>query len=399
MLRADKILYKKIQLPFQVKKLILALGSQAKNRVCFARGNFAYLSPTHTDLIDPADYADFKKTVKRLLKKNPKTIAYDLHPEYQSTKYALSLPTTCYLLPTQHHHAHIASCMAENGLRNHKVIGVAFDGTGLGSDNRIWGAEFLICDYKDFKRRAHLKEIPLLGQERAILEPSRLALIWLYLIYKENFLNLDIDFVKGLDKTKWKFLKKMYLSGFNSPLASSMGRLFDAAASLILAKYNANFEAELAIKLEKLAASYKLQASGSLPVRPTGRLQTPNSKLPTSSYEFKIIKSDDQYILDPLPMFKQIVSDLKAKELQEAIAYRFHLTVAEMIRKISSILRKESKINEVVLSGGVFQNKLLLSLALDLLYKQDFKVVTHRVLSCNDSCISLGQAAIASYRG
>jgi len=385
MLRANKILYKKIQLPFQVKKPILALGSQAKNRVCFAGGDFAYLSPIHTDLIDPADYADFKKTVNRLLKKNPKTIAYDLHPEYQSTKHALSLQlAACSLQPVQHHHAHIASCMAENGLRNRKVIGVAFDGTGLGSDNRIWGAEFLICDYKDFKRRAHLKEIPLLGQERAILEPSRLALIWLYLIYKEKFLNLDVDFVKGIDKTKWQFLKKMYLSGFNSPLASSMGRLFDAAASLILAKYNANFEAELAMRLEKLATNHKLNTQYSI--------------LNTPSYKFKISKNKGIYILDPLPMFKQIVSDLKAKELQEAIAYRFHLTVAEMIRKASLILRKESKINEVVLSGGVFQNKLLLNLVLDLLYKQDFNVVTHRVLSCNDSCISLGQVAIANYR-
>lgn len=391
MLRVNKILYKKIQLPFQVKEPILALGSQTKNRLCFVKGGFAYLSPIHTDLIDPADYADFKKTVKRLLKKNPKTIAYDLHPEYQATKYALSLPTTCYMLPTQHHHAHIASCMAENGLKNRKVIGVAFDGTGLGSDNKIWGAEFLICDYRDFKRKAHLKEIPLLGQERAILEPLRLVLVWLYLIYKDKFLNIDIDFMKGIDKKKWQLLKKMYLSGFNSPLASSMGRLFDAAASLILAKYNANFEAELAIKLEKLATNYLACRQARLPDGQAGKLQA-------QSYGFRITKNKDQYILDPLPMFKHIVLDLKAKELQESIAYRFHLTVAEMIRKISLILRKESKINEVVLSGGVFQNKLLLSLTLDLLCKQDFKVVTHSVLSCNDSCISLGQAAIAGNR-
>jgi hydrogenase maturation protein HypF len=391
MRKTNKIIYTKIQLPFEVKKPILAFGSQAKNRVCFARDKFAYLSPVHQDLSNPKEFLAFKKTLKYFLNKTPKIIAYDLHPEYQSTKYALSLPTTYYLLPTQHHHAHIASCMAENGLKNRKVIGVAFDGTGLGSDNRIWGAEFLICDYKDFKRKAHLKEIPLLGQERAILEPSRLVLVWLYLIYKESFLNFDIGFFKGIDRKKWQVLKNMYLSGFNSPLASSMGRFFDAAASLILAKGKAHFEAELAIELEKLATGHRL------PCLPAGK-QATSCRLKAPSYKFRIIKSDNEYILDPLPMFKQIVSDLKARESKEKIAYRFHVTVAEMIKRICLILKEQSKINRVVLSGGVFQNRLLLNLTLNLLYKEDFKVITHRVLSCNDSCLSLGQAAIANYR-
>ncbi len=377
---------KKIQLPFKAKKPILALGSQTKNTVCFVKGNFAYLSLVHQNLSDLQDFLKFEKTVKYFLKKNPKIIAYDLHPEYQSTKYALSLPTTYYLLPTQHHHAHIASCMAENGLKNKKVIGVAFDGTGLGIDNRLWGAEVLLCDYKNFKRSAHLSKIPLLGGERAILEPWRLAAVWLYQTYKDKFLNLKINFVKGLNKNKWKILKKMYLSGFNSPLASSMGRLFDAVASLILAKYKVDFEAELAIKLEKLATRYRLGAKG---------------------YSFKIIKNKNEprsyaqgrgeYILDPTPMFKQLVLDLKHKESKEKIAYRFHLTVAQMIRKICLILRKENKINKIVLSGGVFQNSLLLCLALDLLYKEGFNVFTHKDLSCNDSGISLGQAIVANF--
>jgi hydrogenase maturation protein HypF len=267
--------------------------------------------------------------------------------------------------------------MAENGLRNQRVIGVAFDGTGLGSDNAIWGAEFLICDYKDFERKAYLKKIPLLGQERAILEPWRLAAAWLYSIYKDRFLNLGINFVRGINKNKWRILKNMYLSGFNCPLASSMGRLFDAVGSMVLEKHNADFEAGLAMALEQLAIRYPLSA-----IR----------------YDFQIMKIQDEYTIDPTHMFKQIVSDLKGGEPKEKIAYRFHLTVSQMIRKMSIILRKKAGINKIVLSGGVFQNKLLLSLSSDLLRKDGFHVFIHRELSCDDSSISLGQAMVANFK-
>ena len=370
MRKNNKIIFKEIQLPFKIRKPILAVGSQTKNTVCFAEDKFAFLSPVHSDLNCPEDFSRFDKDVKYFLKKNPEIIAYDLHPEYQSTKYINDLRFEPYgLRPIQHHHAHIAACMVENGLKNQKVIGVAFDGTGLGSDDRLWGAEFLICDYKNFSRSVHLKEIPLLGGERAILEPWRLAAFWLDL--------LGIDFAKGTNKKKWKILKQIQKKGLNSPLTSSAGRLFDAVASLVLAKYKANFEAELAIELERIAHS---------------------SNLIAQSYTFKIAKASDSYIIDPLPMFKEITKDLKKKERKQEIAYRFHLTVAEIIRKTCVLLRKKSNINKVVLSGGVFQNKLLLRLALDLLYKEDFEVFTHKVLSCNDSCISLGQCAVANSR-
>ncbi|MDP2937638.1 MAG: carbamoyltransferase HypF, partial [Candidatus Omnitrophota bacterium] len=240
----------------------------------------------------------------------------------------------------------------------------------------LWGAEFLVCNYRYFKRVAHLKEIPLLGGEKAILEPARVLAAWLYLIYKDKFLNLNFDLVRKMHKEKWQVLKNMYLSGFNSPLASSMGRLFDAVGSLVLEKTKVNLEAELAMELEKIATSYKWQAT---------------------SYKFKIIKQKDGYILDPLLIFKEIMGDLKAKKPKEKIAYRFHLTIAQMVRKMCLVLRKESKINKVVLSGGVFQNNLLLCLVLDLLYKEDFKVFTHKELSCNDSGISLGQVAVANF--
>jgi len=369
---------KRIGLPFKIKKPILALGSQGKNTVCFAYHNFAYISPVHENLSNPDDFLRFKKIVKFFTKKNPKVIAYDLHPEYQSSRYALSLPATFNRVAVQHHHAHIASVMADNQLQNKKVIGVVFDGTGLGSDNRIWGAEFLLCNYKNFQRRAHLREIPLLGGERAILEPWRLSAAWLYQIYRDAFLNFKIDAIKIIDKNKWKVLKKMYLSGFNSPFASSMGRLFDAVAYLVLKKEKIDFEAQLAIELEKCACVYRSNES--------------------LGYNFRISKNKDAYIIDPLPIFEEIIGDLKAKAPKEKIAYRFHLTVAQMTRRMCLILRREHNLKEAVLSGGVFQNNLLLTLVLDLLYKDGFSVSKHQKLSCNDSGISLGQAVIANFK-
>jgi hydrogenase maturation protein HypF len=374
---------KNIKLPFRIRRDILALGSQTKNTVCFAKDNLAYLSPIHGDLSNFKDFLGFEKDVKFFLKKNPKIVAYDLHPEYQSSKYAQQLRTrNCELRTIQHHHAHISSCMLENGVTNQKVIGVALDGTGLGLDNTLWGGEFFICDYKNFTRKAHLREIPLLGGEKAISEPWRLTVIWLYQIYKDKFLDLKINFVKALDKNKWSVLKKIYLSEVHSPLASSMGRLFDAAASLVLEKYKASFEAELAIELEKIAAGFRSQALG---------------LRQAASYKFRIIKTKDERVVDPVMMFKEIIKDLQKEMPRQKIAFRFHLTVAQMIKKVCLILRKENKINKVVLSGGVFQNKLLLQLSLDLLSREGFKIFTHQQLPSNDASISLGQIGVANF--
>lgn len=378
MWQTDKMFYKKILLPFKIKQTVLALGSQTKNTVCFVKDKTAYLSPLRDDLNNPSDFLNFEKVVRYFLRKRPKIITCDLHPEYQSTKYAQDLhPARFKLEFVQHHHAHIASCMTENNLNNQRVIGVAFDGSGLGSDNTFWGAEFLVCDYKNFTRRAHLKTVPLLGQEMAIREPWRLAVVWLYCLYKDGFFNSGLEFTKKIDKKKWRVIKNMYLTDFNSPLASSMGRLFDAAASLIFAEHRTGFEGELAVKLEKIAQDYRLKVS---------------------AYPFKINKEKNMYIIDPLPMFQGIIQDLKTKQEKERIAYSFHLTVAQMIQKICLILRRETGIKRIILSGGVFQNKLLLRLAIDLLYRQDFVVTSHRVLSSNDSSISLGQAVIANFR-
>jgi len=369
--------FQRIKLPFKVKKSILALGSQTKNSVAFAEGTNVYLSPVHQDLDNPKDFSNFEKTACYFLKKKPGIIAYDLHPEYRSTKFALDLaPQQERLRAVQHHHAHIASCMADNGIKNQKVIAVAFDGTGLGSDNTLWGAEFFIGDYAGFRRAAHLRPIALLGAEAAIKQPWRLTLIWLFLAYGESCWDLDIKFIRALDRKKWPVLKNMYLSGFNSPLSSSMGRLFDAVAALVLAKADAHFEAELAIELEKLASRSK-------------------EKIP--AYQFGMVQGKEGYILEPLLIFKGIIRDLKHNIPKETIAYRFHLTVAELTKKMLLGLRRDSGLNKVVLSGGVFQNRLLSRLLRGLLSREGFEVLAHRNIPCHDAGISLGQIAIVSH--
>lgn len=365
----------KITLPFSLKTPVLALGAQTKNTVCFAERNTASVSEVHRDLSDPEDFAHFERAVRAFLKKRPRSIAIDTHPEYVSTKYAHALFDARYTLRAiQHHHAHIASCMADYGLRNEAVIGVAFDGTGMGADGTLWGGEFFVCDYRTCKRQAHLKAIPLLGGERAILEPWRVALFWLDQAFGEKLWRLKIDFIKKIPRDKWQVLKQMSRAGFNAPLSSSVGRLFDAAASIVLAKPFARHEAALAIELEKTASGFRGQAE---------------------AYQFKMVKIKAGCMIDPLSLFRQLVEEVRNKVPQGEIAYRFHLTVARMIQRTCALLAKKTGIKKVAVSGGVFQNTLLLDLVSDLLYREDLQLISHRRLSCNDSGIALGEAVIA----
>lgn len=372
--------FKNIRLPFVLKHAVLALGSQQKNSVCFARGDTAGMSRVRLDLGDLNDCLEFEKEVFFLLKKKPDIVAYDLHPEYQATKYALKLRSSGYKLKgVQHHHAHIAGCMAENRLPNEEVIGVCLDGSGIGADGTIWGAEFFSpCGYGGFTRAGHLEPVPLIGGEKAIREPWRLLAWWLNKLYGKKMLNTGIPFIKKFDKKKWEILRKMQERGFNSIPASSMGRLFDACASLILQKPNSLREADLAIELEQCAGS---------------------SGLKEKPYEFRIIKikgvPEDTRMISPLPVFAGLISDIKKGMSRNKMAYKFHLTVAQMVRRMCAILREEHGLNKVVLSGGVFQNRLLSSLCGQLLSDEKFEVFFSKDISSNDSGIALGQAVIA----
>ncbi len=354
----------------------IGLGSQTKNTVCFLSRTEAVISCEHHDLGLLGDRREFERDALSLLKRSRAKIGCDMHPGYYSGEFCRTLGYESRMVPVQHHHAHIASCMADNGVANKKVIGVAFDGTGLGPDGSLWGGEFFVCDYRSFKRAGHLVPVALPGGEAAIRHPGRLAGLWLFLAYGERFRKMKLELVDRLS-SEWPAVKAVYLSGFNSPLTSSIGRFFDSCASIILGKADAAFEAELPQELEKLA-----QAA-----------QAKNER----AYPFRIYDSGGVFIIDPLPVFRSLVRSLAGKEPVKEIARRLHYSVAKMTAGVCSRVRHKTGVGTVILSGGVFQNKVLLGLTRQLLYEEDFTVLTHRNVSCSDSGISLGQAAVASH--
>jgi hydrogenase maturation protein HypF len=360
---------------------ILATGTHLKNTFCLAKGNRFIISQHIGDLENFETFEAFGTTLehfKKLFRIAPSVIACDLHPEYLAAKYAVehtSLNPDIRLVKVQHHHAHIASCMADNDMENHEVIGVAFDGTGFGSDGRLWGGEFLAVDYTKFERIAHLKYFRLPGGEKAIKEPWRIAVGLLYERFGENFLELGLDFTKRLDKEKGFFLREMLDKGINCPYTSSIGRLFDAVSSLVGLREKVTYEGEAAIELE-------------MAIRDEGA---------EGYYKYEVRKENNTFTIDYSPIIEGVVVDLKNGESVSVISQKFHNTVAELILKVCSIIRSDFRLSEVVLSGGVFQNMFLLRKAYRRLTESGFKVYVNRRVPANDGGISLGQAVIASY--
>ncbi len=369
-----------------IRNVILACGGHSKNTFAIAKGEEVILSHHIGDLENVETYNSFVNGIehfKKLLEIKPKIIAHDLHPEYFSTQYAkqfASRHSSFTTVAVQHHHAHIASVMADNLLNNRRVIGVAFDGTGLGSDGNLWGGEFLIADYKDFKRFAHLKYIPLPGGEKAIKEPWRIAFSYLYSIFGDGLWRLDINFVKKLDKKKSKVLKGMLDKGINTPLTSSVGRLFDAVASLIGIRDTVNYEGQAAIELE-MAIEERQKVKGK-----------------TQNYGYTIQKENNIYIINPDGIIKGIVEDLKRGLSKEIISLKFHNTIVKLIVKMAKKLREDTGLKEVALGGGVFQNMFILTGAYNGLKKVGFRVYIHKKVPTNDGGLSLGQAVIAAHQ-
>ncbi|UCD83497.1 MAG: carbamoyltransferase HypF [Deltaproteobacteria bacterium] len=367
----------------RINNAILSCGAHLNNTFCLAKDNNIFLSHHIGDLENVETMTVFERGIehfKNLFDIQPKIVAHDLHPDYLSTIYArnlLTLSPNIRTVAVQHHHAHIGSCLADNQ-KDSKVIGVAFDGTGYGDDGNIWGGEFLIADFNDYKRIAHLKYVPLPGGEKAIKEPWRTAASFLYQTYGKEFLNLNIDFLHRLDKQKWVVLQKMIDQRINSPLTSSMGRLFDAVSSLIGIRDVINYEGQAAFELEQIAE------------------QLPISESRIEYYEYLIIGNTGSLIIDPLPIFEEIIEDLKEKVSKSVISVKFHNTVAKMIVETCSIISKDPGLNEVALSGGVFQNIFLLKSVCYRLKKEGFIVYTHSKVPPNDGGICLGQAVIAN---
>jgi hydrogenase maturation protein HypF len=365
-----------INVDLKFKEHILAAGAQLKNTFCLARDNFAFPS-THIGDLENYETLDFYsreiERFKKLCSVKPEVVAYDMHPEYLSTKYALSLKNI-KKIPVQHHYAHIASCMAENKI-SQKVIGVAFDGTGYGEDENIWGGEFLLADLKGFQRMAHFKYVSMPGGDAAIKHPWMMAISYLYACYGEDFLNLNLEFVRRIDLSRWNLIKQMLDQKVNLFLTSSAGRLFDSVSVLLNFREKTNYEGQPAVELE-FWADEKIK----------------------SKYGFEMTLEQDKFVIHPEKIIKGVVDDLVKKERKSKIAAKFHNTVAQIINEVCSRLRKECDLDSVCLSGGVFQNMLLLSRTYALLNKNKFRVYTHHLVPPNDGGISLGQAVIANQR-
>jgi hydrogenase maturation protein HypF len=361
---------------------ILAVGGELKNTICLARGNQAFLSQHVGDLENLESYGFFREAVEhleRILEITPETIAYDLHPGYFSTKWALE-QTGVRLLGVQHHHAHVAACMAENHLQG-KVIGFSLDGTGYGTDGRIWGGEVLVADYAGFERAAHFAYVPLPGGAAAIREPWRMAVACLSRHFGRDFLDLPIPFVRSLDPAKVELVLRMMEREVNSPLTSSCGRLFDAVAALIGIRRQVNYEAQAAIELEMAALS-----------------STDETAYPLALVSDPSGGEAERWIIDTRPLFEAILADLERGVDAGAIARRFHHGLARTFVELARRLRRRGSLHRVCLSGGTFQNAHLLERLRLLLLADGFEVFTHAEVPAGDGGLSLGQALVAAHQ-
>jgi len=373
-----------ITLPFKSKQ-VLGCGAEMKNTFCLTRDNYAFLSQHIGDMENTETLEHFGNTIslyKRLFRIEPEIVAYDLHPDYLSTKYAQELSKSgSKLIPVQHHHAHIASCMADNGLQS-PIIGVTLDGTGMGADRYIWGGEFLVADYKGFSRLGHLEYLPLPGGDAAIKRPYRTAIGYILSLSGENALR-RLAFMEQVSKVEVEIIKRQIERRLNSPLTSSMGRLFDAVSALIGIRSKIDYEGQAAVELEM--AAYK-----ACPEHSEGTNDN-------ESYPYSITKDRGMRIIKLGELFQAILEDLKQGSSKARISVKFHNTVAQMTKEMCQLIASETGINQVALSGGVFQNRLLLKKTVTLLESNGFQVFTHKQVPCNDGGISLGQAVIANF--
>jgi hydrogenase maturation protein HypF len=355
-------------------KQILACGAQQKNTVCLTRDNHAFLSQYIGELENQETFSYFEQTIghlQNLLGIKPIIIAHDLHPDYTGSHYARSIKGV-KLVGVQHHHAHIASCMAENHL-DEPLIGLALDGTGYGTDNTIWGGEIFICDLKSFDRVAHFANTPMPGGAAAIREPWRMALAYLYTIYGESCKKLNIDFFNHLSSQKVELICQMLKNNINSPMTSSLGRLFDSVASLIGLRQEITYESQAAIELEAIISNKE-----------------------KAVYDYQINKEKSGWILACQEIITSIVNDLRVGISKSRISARFHNTLIDMLTEICLKVRDKSGLNEVAMSGGIFQNRFLSNGLQKHLTAAKFKVYSHSIVPANDGGISLGQAVVAN---
>lgn len=355
---------------------ILAVGGELKNTICISNAKHAFLSQHIGDLENVESYKFFQDAIahlEKVLEIQPKILAYDLHPGYFSTQWA-SQQRGLRTVGVQHHHAHIASCMAENHVQG-RVIGFALDGTGYGTDGHIWGGEVLVAGYDSFERMAHLEYVALPGGDAAIREPWRMAVSYLAHHFGRNFLNWQIPFVAQLDIRKAELLLRMIQKDVNSPLTSSCGRLFDAVSALAGVRQQVNYEAQAAIELE-------MAISGPLNQPP---------------YPLDLTCEGYGWIISTRRMFEAIVRDIENGTPASVISRRFHDGLIEVLVRVANLIRQRTWLEQVCLSGGTFNNSYLLEHLSSRLRAERFQVFTHSEVPAGDGGLCLGQAVVAAH--
>jgi len=350
-----------------------------KNTFCITRGTNAFLSQHIGDLETLQTLEYFERSIehfKMLLQVEPEGLACDLHPGFLSTHYAeeLARDTGLPLERVQHHHAHLAAVLADNRVTE-PAIGLICDGTGYGADGTVWGCELLVGDAAGCERAGHLRTIHLAGGESAIKEPWRVAAMWLQEAFGPGFHEeLRIPFTEQLDRQAWLTLSSMARRGVHSPTASSAGRLFDAAAALIGLYQRVEYEAQAPIKLEAIA--------------------TRGAK----HYAYDLADEGRGLILDPTPTFRAMVEDIRAGVTQAEIASRFHASFVAMLAEAAETVARARGIDLVALSGGTFQNRIVLEDLMDELERRNLRAIMHASTPPGDGCLALGQAAVAQAR-
>ena len=364
-----------LTLPWEFPRHVLACGPELKNTFCLARDRHAFVSHHIGDLENHETLQSFTEGIehfRRLFSVTPEVVVHDLHPEYLSTKYALECDAE--LLGVQHHHAHIASCLADNEAAG-PVIGVAFDGLGMGTDGTLWGGEFLVADLAGFTRAAHLAPVAMPGGARAVREPWRMAAAYLDAVFGPQWPDTPtLKAFRARHDTRLDQVLSMARAGVNSPLTSSAGRLFDAVAALAGVRGTVSYEGQAAIEFEQLA-----------------------DRSETGRYGARI-ESSSGLLVHGSDLVAAVLADLGAGVAAPVVAARFHNGLAAVVVEVCERLRRDTGLATVALSGGVFQNVLLVERCVAGLEAAGFRVLTHRRVPPNDGGISLGQAAVCGAR-
>lgn len=365
-----------VEIPEQLS--VFACGGDLKSTFCLTKGNKAFLSQHMGDLDNYLNFQEYTLTAQRMeeyLVIEPQAVIIDLHPEYNSHKWGQERNKP--IIEVQHHHAHLASCLADNGL-DEKVLGVICDGTGYGIDGNIWGMEFLLGDFSGFERLAHLEYVPLPGGEASIKEPLRMAVSFIYKYLGEGEFEKAQKFLKGLSVEEIKLLLQQIDLKVNCPLTSSCGRLFDAVSGLLGICQKVHYEGQAAIELEEIA----------------------DRRFKGPCYGFELKKGTGlPYIISTGKMWPELLEDISRGIKVEILAAKFHWTLAHIITHTCLALEGLLPSRKVALSGGVMQNKLLTEILVPMLEEKGFEPLLHRQVPANDGGLSLGQAVIGGRVG